>query len=164
MLSQDSLANYAEDAEKEAILERKRLALQDSERKQFANAIISQTSHHNENGNQAVETGPTPNQGLVFSFGKSAPKNRFGRKDSGSTKKERLEELLQKTEQYTKFILQQNIKHHRAMQRQQFAESILNGDMDGHGAKMNGKSSISKRRQNKRPGQNAAENSSEEED
>lgn len=41
MLSQDSIAHYVEDAEKEAILERKRLALQVSERKQFANAIIS---------------------------------------------------------------------------------------------------------------------------
>lgn len=115
MMSQNSLANYMEDADKEALLERKRLALQDSERKEFANAIISQASHQNENGNQDVESGP--NQSLVFSFGKSAPKNKFGRKDESSTKKDRLEELLRKTEQYTKFILQQNLKHHRAHQR-----------------------------------------------
>ena len=64
-LSQGSIAHYVEDAELETQQERKRLALQVSERKQFANAIISQTSHQMENGEPGCdESGP--NQSLVF--------------------------------------------------------------------------------------------------
>lgn len=58
LLSQDSIAHYVEDAEFETQEERKRLALQESERKQFANAIISQTSHHHEQGEHDDEAGP----------------------------------------------------------------------------------------------------------
>jgi len=41
MLSQDSILHYVDDAKKETIEERKRLTLQEKERKQFANQIIS---------------------------------------------------------------------------------------------------------------------------
>jgi hypothetical protein len=54
-----------------------------------------------------------------------------------------------KTEQYTRFILQQNLKHHRAQQRDAFAKEVLSGHVDTDAAKKNGKVSISKRRQKK---------------
>ena len=112
MLSQDSIQHYVEDAEKEAQKERKRLALQESERKQYANQIISQTSH-NSNEHQPADNRAL-NQVNKFSFGKTAPKGKFGRQPTdGTSRKERLHELLEKTEQYTKFILQQNLMHHK---------------------------------------------------
>lgn len=44
LMSQDSIMHYVEDAEKETLLERKRLALQESQRKEYAHQIISQAS------------------------------------------------------------------------------------------------------------------------
>ena len=126
MLSQDSIQHYVEDAEKEAVQERKRLALQESERKQYASQIISQTSHKSQE--KQPNAAADANQINPYSFGKVMTKSRFGKHSDGSTKKERLQDLLQKTEQYTRFILQQNLKHHKAQQKQKFAESILNGD------------------------------------
>ena len=113
-MSQGSIEHYVADGEKEAIEERRRLALQESERKQFANAIISQGSLNHDEAKQ----GPSAGQNnLTFNFGKPAPKGRFGRKEDSSTKQERLTELLSKTAQYTRFILQQNLAHHKAQSK-----------------------------------------------
>jgi hypothetical protein len=40
LLSQDSIKHYVEDAEKETLEERRRLELQDSQRKQFAKKML----------------------------------------------------------------------------------------------------------------------------
>ena len=117
MLSQDSIQHYVEDAEKEAAIERKRLAQQESERKQYASQIISQTSGQSQDQQRQHNGNSSANQITQFSFGKAATKNRFGRPTDGSSRKERLHELLEKTEQYTRFILQQNLKHHKAQQK-----------------------------------------------
>ena len=74
-------------------------------------------------------------------------KNKFGKIVDGSTQKERLLDLLEKTEQYTRFILQQNLKHHQAQQKKKLAQSILTGGSAGDGAQAGGKTSISKRKQ-----------------
>ena len=97
--------------------ERKRLELQERERREFANVIISQTSDRHQNGPQGSSA--NMKSGLKFDFGMSAPKNKFGRKDDSSSREERLNELLEKIEQYTKFILNQNFKHHKSKLRQQ---------------------------------------------
>jgi predicted transcriptional regulator len=41
--------------------------------------------------------------------------------ESEDAKKDRLNELLKKTEAYTKFILQQNIRHYQQHQKNQLA-------------------------------------------
>lgn len=55
-------------------------------------------------------------------------KKLFGKIANGTEKKDRLQDLLDKTAEYTNFVLQQNIKSHKAQQKQKYAEQILNGN------------------------------------
>ena len=75
---------------------------------------------------------------------KCGKKGAFGRNTGSNNKKERLEDLLEKIEQYTRFILQQNMKTHKAQQRQKLAEDILNGNVEN--GQINGGKNVSKRR------------------
>ena len=75
---------------------------------------------------------------------KCGKKGAFGRNTDSNNKKERLEDLLEKIEQYTRFILQQNMKTHKAQQRQKLAEDILNGNAEN--GLINGGKNVSKRR------------------
>lgn len=100
-------------------------------------------------------------QNHAFAKDPNFHKSRFGRQSDSTSKKERLQDLLEKTEQYTRFILQQNLKSHREQQRKKFAADILNGSSEADAAKFNGKSSISKRKQ-KRSGKQAEASSDEE--
>jgi hypothetical protein len=95
MLSQDSIKNYVEDAQKETIEERRRLELQDSQRKQFARKMLQGSTGHDEQTNQ--------NNALTNLA--STKKKLFGKFQDGSSKKDRLNDLLHKVEEYTRFIL-----------------------------------------------------------
>lgn len=75
---------------------------------------------------------------------KCGKKGAFGRNTDTHNKKERLDELLEKIEDYTRFILQQNIRTHKHQQRQKLAEGILNGN--GENGVINGGKNVSKRR------------------
>jgi hypothetical protein len=101
MLSQDSLKHYVEDAEKETLMERKRLVQREHERRQFANKIINKSV-----GPETVKNGANvPFENNALSTIRQTKKT-FGKFTDGSSKKDRLQDLLEKTEQYTKFILQ----------------------------------------------------------
>lgn len=64
----------------------------------------------------------------------------FGKYVDGTDKKDRLTQLIEKVEDYTRFVLTQNLKHHRAQERKK-----QNGKLDM--ANQNGgKASVSKRR------------------
>jgi len=67
----------------------------------------------------------------------STNKKLFGKFVDGSSKKDRLEELLERTEQYTRFILQQNVNHHHEQQKKAGKSTANLKD---------GKASITKRR------------------
>lgn len=75
---------------------------------------------------------------------KCGKKAAFGRNTDNNSKKERLDDLLEKIEQYTRFILQQNMKTHKAQQRQKMADNILNGNLEN--GQINGDKNVSKRR------------------
>ena len=75
---------------------------------------------------------------------KCVKKGAFGRITDNISKKERLDDLLEKIEQYTRFILQQNIKTHKAQQRQKFTDGFLKGNQDND--QINGDRNVSKRR------------------
>ena len=93
MLSQDSIKNYVENAEKETQEERRRLELQDSQRKQYAKKIISA------NGNDQTM------QHNALSSLNNTKKKLFGKFADGTSKNDRLNDLLAKVEDYSKFIL-----------------------------------------------------------
>lgn len=57
----------------------------------------------------------------------------------GSNKQDRLEDLIERVEQYTRFILHQNLRHHKTQQR----KKALENDPNARDSKMN----VSKRRQ-----------------
>ena len=87
LMSQDSIQHYVQDGEKETILERRRLDLQEQERIQFAQQIISQTSHRDEPA--ATEADKVANPSFIQPA-KNGAKGRFGRQTDGSSRKERL--------------------------------------------------------------------------
>lgn len=47
----------------------------------------------------------------------SSQKKLFGKYVDGTDKKDRLQGLIERVEDYTRFVLMQNLKHHRAEQR-----------------------------------------------
>ena len=77
IMSQDSIQHYVEDAEKEAILERRRLQIQEAERKKFANQIISQSSFQDDENAPNTRNKPMLDHALAHT--KNGPKSRFGR-------------------------------------------------------------------------------------
>jgi len=152
-MSQDSIKHYVQDGEKETILERRRLELQEQERKQYAHQIISQTSHCDDAPAQDSDRQANPS---FIKPSKNGAKGRFGRQPAdSSTKKERLQDLLEKTEKYTRFVLQQNHKHHKAQQKKQMA---IESGPSSNGAQ---NKAMSKRRQKRSGG---GDDSSGEED
>lgn len=136
MFSQESIEHYVKESQKETVEERKRLEKRENERRLFASRMLEQED-------------PT---GMKGHFDMPKQKKVFGKTvaDEGSTK-DRLAQLLQKTEQYTRFILQQNMKHHRAQQQKE-AEGAANG-----------KTSLSKRRNKKQQKQENSEEASDQE-
>ena len=113
MLSQDSIKNYAEESEKETQEERRRLELQDSQRKQFAKKMLLEGANDGEQTNQ---------NNALNNFASTNPKKKlFGKFNDGSSKKDRLNDLLQKVEEYSRFILRQNINAHNANLRKKNA-------------------------------------------
>lgn len=94
MLSQDSIKHYEEDAEKETAEERRRLELQDSQRKQFAKKMLMDSDEQTNQNN------------ALSNFGAGNTKKKlFGKISDGSSKKDRLNDLLVKVEEYSRFIL-----------------------------------------------------------
>ena len=57
----------------------------------------------------------------------------------GSNKSDRLDDLIERVEQYTRFILHQNLRHHKSQQKKKAQEN----DQNARDAKNN----VSKRRQ-----------------
>ena len=113
MLSQDSIKHYVEDAEKETQEERRRLELQDSQRKQYARKMLEEAKG---------EDGQTNQINALNTFTNNNPKKKlFGKFNDGSSKKDRLNDLLTKVEEYSRFILRQNINAHNANLRKKNA-------------------------------------------
>ena len=61
----------------------------------------------------------------------SSQKKLFGKFVDGSEKKDRLEALIEKIEDYTTFVLTQNLKHHRCQERKKQYKQSLAGHTDG---------------------------------
>ena len=87
----------------------------------------------------------------------STNKKLFGKFVDGSSKKDRLAELLERTGQYTRFILQQNAHHYHAQQKK--AQAKKAGGSGSTANLIEGKTSISKRRLAKSRNINEAEDS-----
>lgn len=64
----------------------------------------------------------------------------FGKYVDGTDKQDRLTQLIEKVEDYTRFVLTQNIKHHRAQERKKNNSKLDIANQNG------GKASVSKRR------------------
>ena len=136
MLSQDSLKNYVDEADKETFKEQKRLQNQEQERKIFASKITKGPA-----GNSHASNGGVTNNPHKFSLMdmKNTGRKQFGKFVDGSNKEDRLDDLIERVEQYTRFILHQNLRHHKSQQKKKAQEN----DPNGRDSKMN----VSKRRQ-----------------
>lgn len=79
----------------------------------------------------------------------SSHKKKFGKFSDGSTAKNRLSELLDKTEQYTRFILKQNYLHRS--QKEKLAQNLVTPASSANDQEnfKNSSNGVSKRRLNK---------------
>jgi len=77
---------------------------------------------------------------------KNTSRKQFGKYKDGTSKGDRLEDLIERVEEYTRFILYQNLRHHKSQQKKKALEDDQNAGRDS-------KNNVSKRRQkNKRGG------------
>lgn len=122
----------------------------------FANKIIKGPG-----GNSHAMNGASGNNPQKFALMdmKNSSRKQFGKFTDGTNKQDRLTDLIERVEQYTRFILHQNLMHHKSQQRKKNKEVEVNG--------RDSKNHVSKRRQkNKgraRGNQDIAESSSDDE-
>jgi hypothetical protein len=48
---------------------------------------------------------------------KTTSRKQFGKYKDGTSKGDRLEDLIERVEEYTRFILYQNLRHHKSQQK-----------------------------------------------
>lgn len=130
MMSQDSIKNYVEDADKETHKEKKRLENQDSQKKQFAKKVLmrQQVGDGDQDEMAAAGSKVLTNNSLQKFGGANGKTKLFGKFVDGTEKKDRLQDLLEKVTEYTSFILQQNKKSHLAQQRQKMSGQLSIGN------------------------------------
>ena len=94
----------------------------------------------------------------------STHKKKFGKFNDGSTAKNRLQELLDKTEHYTRFILKQNFLHRN--QKDKLTQNLITSknNVNEHENLKNLSNGVSKRRLIKTGGERLKEDDSANED
>ena len=114
MSQEGSKENYVEDADKETHKEKKRVEVQDNQKKQQAKKVLMKQQVGGEDQDEMAGPGfkALTNNSLQNLGGANGKSKLFGKFVDGTDKKDRLKDLLEKVTEYTSFILKQNRKSH----------------------------------------------------